>query len=126
LLGLPQRQAADVLGISESMLCKRYKECTKRKWPYRYLGKLEKKIAVKEELLKKNGSLSTADRNMLDSLLKEKEQCLTPVSIRVTDPDGGSEKKQIKTQPNTEESVGNFNEEEFDPADILMALSSTR
>merc|ERR1711916_237421 len=71
LLGLPQRQAAEVLGISESMLCKRYKECTKRKWPYRYLGKIEKKIAAKQALLER--------------LLKEREQCLLPVSIRVTD-----------------------------------------
>lgn len=27
LLGRPQREAAEVLGISESMSCKRYKEC---------------------------------------------------------------------------------------------------
>ena len=37
LLTLPQKEAAKRLGISESMLCKRFKECTKRKWPYRYV-----------------------------------------------------------------------------------------
>ena len=37
LLILPQKEAAKRLGISESMLCKRFKECTKRKWPYRYV-----------------------------------------------------------------------------------------
>ena len=37
LLTLPQKEAAKKLGISESMLCKRFKECTRRKWPYRYV-----------------------------------------------------------------------------------------
>jgi len=37
LLVLPQKDAARRLGISESMLCKRFKECTRRKWPYRYV-----------------------------------------------------------------------------------------
>ena len=37
LLTLPQKEAARRLGISESMLCKRFKECTRRKWPYRYV-----------------------------------------------------------------------------------------
>jgi hypothetical protein len=36
-LTLPQKEAAAKLGISESMLCKRFKECTRRKWPYRYV-----------------------------------------------------------------------------------------
>jgi predicted DNA-binding protein (UPF0251 family) len=35
LLSLPQKEAAKRLGISESMLCKRFKESTRRKWPYR-------------------------------------------------------------------------------------------
>ena len=38
LLILPQKEAARRLGISESMLCKRFKECTRRKWPYRYVS----------------------------------------------------------------------------------------
>jgi len=37
LLPLPQKEAARRLGISESMLCKRFKESTPRKWPYRYV-----------------------------------------------------------------------------------------
>jgi hypothetical protein len=40
LLTLPQKEAAAKLGISESMLCKRFKECTRRKWPYRYVRTL--------------------------------------------------------------------------------------
>lgn len=40
LLVLPQKEAAAKLGISESMLCKRFKECTRRKWPYRYVSSL--------------------------------------------------------------------------------------
>jgi hypothetical protein len=37
LLHYPQKEAAKKLGISESMLCKRFKESTPRKWPYRYV-----------------------------------------------------------------------------------------
>lgn len=70
LLGLPQRQAAQVIGISESMLCKRYKEQTMRKWPYRYLGKIEKRIAAKEALAQE-GMLSTEDQATLNDLIQE-------------------------------------------------------
>ncbi|PRP87813.1 hypothetical protein PROFUN_04287 [Planoprotostelium fungivorum] len=84
LLTLPQKEAALKLGISESMLCKRFKESTRRKWPYRYLRKLEKviKMLVVQE---SDGSMpSREDRDKLDRLVKEKEECLRPVKIRIT------------------------------------------
>jgi hypothetical protein len=145
LLGLPQRQAAEVLGISESMLCKRYKERTKRKWPFRYLGKLEKKIAVKEAQLSRDGSLSVLEQSALDSLLKERAECLMPVSIRITDVD--EKKPQRNTEPkgkkkllkrdhknqrddeDEDEDGYDYDEEEFpvqlsfNPASVLMALA---
>ena len=46
LLILPQKVAANKLDMSESMLCKKYKEITNKKWPYRQLRKIEREIAV--------------------------------------------------------------------------------
>eukprot|EP01117_Protostelium_nocturnum_P009515 TRINITY_DN3399_c0_g1_i2.p1 TRINITY_DN3399_c0_g1~~TRINITY_DN3399_c0_g1_i2.p1 ORF type:complete len:617 (-),score=203.94 TRINITY_DN3399_c0_g1_i2:59-1909(-) len=83
LLTLPQKEAASKLGISESMLCKRFKESTRRKWPYRYLRKLEKVIKMLH-LQEKEGGTSKEDREKLDRLEKEKEECLRPVKIRIT------------------------------------------
>lgn len=68
------------------MLCKRYKECTKRKWPHRYLGKLVKKIAAKEALRVKNGGvLSQLEEVALQKLQAEKEAIMQPVTIRLSD-----------------------------------------
>lgn len=83
LLGLPQREAAARLGISESMLCKRYKETTRLKWPHRYLGKLNKKIALRQAKL----PLLPADEDALAKLLAEKHKILQPVHIRLSDGD---------------------------------------
>ena len=44
LLTLPQKIAAAKLGINETILCKRFRQATNRKWPYRYLSKLEREI----------------------------------------------------------------------------------
>lgn len=86
LLPLPQKEAANILGISESMLCKRFKESTRRKWPYRYLRKIEK-IIVQLNKLKKNGTISQQDQIRLDELLIQKKECLEPVKIRITNHD---------------------------------------
>ena len=71
LLILPQKVAAARLGISESMLCKRFKERTNRKWPYRFLRKLERQIAC------------STNPQELEQLSMERDKCLSPVSIRV-------------------------------------------
>jgi len=83
LLVLPQKEAANRLGISESMLCKRFKECTRRKWPYRYLRKIDKMIRVLT-LNKKPESIPKDDQDKIQCLKKEREECLHPVKIRIT------------------------------------------
>jgi len=86
LLVLPQKEAASRLGISESMLCKRFKECTRRKWPYRYLRKIDKMIKVLT-LNKKGGQLPREDQEKIKNLKKEREECLQSVKIRITGAD---------------------------------------
>lgn len=83
LLSLPQKEAAQRLGISESMLCKRFKECTRRKWPFRYLRKIEKTISSLQSQ-KEVEPLSPEDQDRLDELLKQRLECLAPVKIRIT------------------------------------------
>jgi len=89
LLILPQKEAAQRLGISESMLCKRFKECTRRKWPYRYIRKIEKMIRVLT-VNKKTDGIPKEDQEKIQKLKQEKEECLRPVKIRIT----GSDKIQ--------------------------------
>lgn len=83
LLSLPQKEAAQRLGISESMLCKRFKECTRRKWPFRLLRKIEKTISTLEaqQILE---PLSLEDQDKLEELRKQRVECLAPVKIRIT------------------------------------------
>jgi len=93
LLVLPQKEAASKLGISESMLCKRFKECTRRKWPYRYLRKIDKML----QMFSPKGEYSFAgseDQDKIQRLKKEREECLQPVKIRIT----GNDKVSIKLQ----------------------------
>jgi hypothetical protein len=89
LLVLPQKEAATRLGISESMLCKRFKECTRRKWPYRYLRKIDKMIRVLT-LNKKSDSIPREDQEKIQRLKREREECLHPVKIRITGHDKSS------------------------------------
>lgn len=83
LLTLPQKEAAHRLGISESMLCKRFKESTQRKWPYRYLLKLDKVIKILESQ-DRDGTISDDDKTKLNKLAVERVQCLHPVKIRIS------------------------------------------
>mmetsp|Transcript_5897 Transcript_5897/g.6425 ORF Transcript_5897/g.6425 Transcript_5897/m.6425 type:complete len:479 (+) Transcript_5897:86-1522(+) len=83
LLCLPQKVAASTLGISESMLCKRFKECTRRKWPYRYLKKIEKTINMLQ-YQQQAGEITKDDEKRLQRHLEERAQCLAPVRIRIT------------------------------------------
>jgi len=83
LLVLPQKEAATRLGISESMLCKRFKECTRRKWPYRYLRKIDKMIRVLA-INKKGDVTPKEDQEKIQRLKREREECLHPVKIRIT------------------------------------------
>jgi hypothetical protein len=133
LLVLPQKEAAAKLGISESMLCKRFKECTRRKWPYRYvsasplrsladtdawlqLRKIDKLINMLK-MHRKSGTLTPEDQEKLERLTKEREECLRPVRIRITghdraqfqgdnDEDDDSPEDEINESNGVNESTG--------------------
>jgi len=119
LLVLPQKEAASKLGISESMLCKRFKECTRRKWPYRYLRKNDKMLPM---FSPKSGYFNgTENQEKIERLKKEREECLQPVKIRIT----GNDKVSVKLQSmmtkdgspasetESEESCGGSSQEEI-------------
>jgi hypothetical protein len=120
LLVLPQKEAATRLGISESMLCKRFKECTRRKWPYRYLRKIDKMLNVLS-LSKKGEPYTAEDLEKIDKLKMERAECLNPVKIRITGHDmdlstslgvaGGS------SSPSREDSADSYEES---PANAKM------
>jgi len=105
LLTLPQKEAAKILGISESMLCKRFKEQTQRKWPYRYLRKVERQISLKQ----KSKKLSLEDIKKLEVLANEREKCLSSVQIRLR-PNNGSDSK-FSNEQITSESYDSDSEE---------------
>jgi len=96
LLVLPQKEAATRLGISESMLCKRFKECTRRKWPYRYLRKIDKMIRVLT-LNKKGDAIPKEDQEKVQRLKREREECLYPVKIRITGHDKTPSRRVLNT-----------------------------
>jgi len=118
LLVLPQKEAATRLGISESMLCKRFKECTRRKWPYRYLRKIDKMIRVLT-LNKKSDSLPREDQEKIQRLKREREECLHPVKIRITGHDKSSTAR-LAAGSFSESSLGKMNkgsDSESEPTD---------
>jgi len=77
LLHLPQKEASRVLGISVSLLCKRFKEATNRKWPQRLLKKVRKELNPEEQ---------TEDPKLAKQLTKVEERCLSNAQIRLTRP----------------------------------------
>jgi hypothetical protein len=118
LLVLPQKEAATRLGISESMLCKRFKESTRRKWPYRYLRKIDKMIRVLT-LNKKSDSLPREDQEKIQRLKREREECLHPVKIRITGHDKSSTAR-LAAGSFSESSLGKTNkgsDSESEPTD---------
>eukprot|EP01121_Diplochlamys_sp_Union-15-3_P007539 TRINITY_DN1922_c0_g3_i2.p1 TRINITY_DN1922_c0_g3~~TRINITY_DN1922_c0_g3_i2.p1 ORF type:complete len:349 (-),score=38.33 TRINITY_DN1922_c0_g3_i2:78-1124(-) len=102
LLDLPQKEAAAKLNISESMLCKRFKECTKRKWPYRYLRKIDKTIQTLKTQ-KESGMISPDDALKLEKLIAEREACLRPIKIRISGNDRAKFLKEISTRDDDDE-----------------------
>eukprot|EP01130_Rhizamoeba_saxonica_P003417 TRINITY_DN1449_c0_g1_i1.p1 TRINITY_DN1449_c0_g1~~TRINITY_DN1449_c0_g1_i1.p1 ORF type:complete len:336 (-),score=76.60 TRINITY_DN1449_c0_g1_i1:56-1063(-) len=83
LLVLPQKEAASRLGISESMLCKRYKECTRMKWPHRQLKKIDKQIRLMT-MNRVLDQMPIEDRRRVDELHQERDHVLSPIIIRVS------------------------------------------
>jgi len=125
LLVLPQKEAARQLGISESMLCKRFKECTRRKWPYRYLRKIEKVITMLEAQKADGAEMTGEDEEKLASLSEEREECLKPVRIRITSYDkmtaNASRPLLLTTAPtNHSTSSSPVEEEEEDEDEVLV------
>jgi len=107
LLTLPQKEAAKILGISESMLCKRFKEQTQRKWPYRYLRKVERQISLKQ----KSKKLSLEDIKKLELLANEREKCLSSVQIRLRPNNGSSSDSKFISEQITSESFDSDSDE---------------
>jgi len=115
LLTLPQKEAARRLGISESMLCKRFKECTRRKWPYRYLRKIDKVINMLNLHKSDDGTVPKEDQEKLQRLNKEREECLRPVRIRITSYDRMSPMMRLRSR------AVDYDEEDI-PIDALETL----
>ena len=78
LLVFPQKKAAKMLAISESMMCKKWKEATDRKWPFRAVQKYNKLI----KQLKKEDESKNAQQ--IEELFLKKKQVLLPVSISLS------------------------------------------
>lgn len=81
LLGLPQKDAALILGVSESMLCKRFKEVAKIKWPHRRVKMFDKKIGNLTQRLLLTGS---PQNDAMEMFSAERRRLLQPVRIRLT------------------------------------------
>eukprot|EP01121_Diplochlamys_sp_Union-15-3_P007537 TRINITY_DN1922_c0_g2_i1.p1 TRINITY_DN1922_c0_g2~~TRINITY_DN1922_c0_g2_i1.p1 ORF type:complete len:517 (-),score=66.52 TRINITY_DN1922_c0_g2_i1:103-1653(-) len=104
LLDLPQKEAAAKLNISESMLCKRFKECTKRKWPYRYLRKIDKTIqSLKAQ--KESGTITPDDALKLEKFISEREACLRPIKIRISGNDRAKFLKEFSASARDDDEI---------------------
>jgi len=71
------------------MLCKRFKECTKRKWPYRAVCKLDKSIRfitanVGKTARGKCQATMREETHKITRLLRLREELLAPVRIRIS------------------------------------------
>jgi len=64
-----QKAAAAKLDMSESMLCKKFKESVNKKWPYRQIRKIEREIAI------------TENSDELEKLILMRNEYMGPVSI---------------------------------------------
>jgi hypothetical protein len=95
LLIYTQKVAASKLDMSESMLCKKFKETINKKWPYRQIRKIERDIAI------------TQNKEELDKLLLLRNEYMAPVKIYV---------RRYLYQEEVDENFSfdqNVNEEEF-------------
>ena len=68
-LALPQKIAAAKLGVTVSLLGRKFKEATERKWPFRYLHKLDSEMK------------ETKSAREYERLSKIKKELLAPLSI---------------------------------------------
>ena len=83
-LGLPQTQAAKLIGIPTSTLSKRWKQAyPQRKWPWRTVNKLDKLIAKVFEENEGTTPLSPHQETKLALLRRQRADVLKPASIRL-------------------------------------------
>ena len=80
LLMFPQKIAAKILCISESMLCKIFKSQTdNKKWPYR------KTQCILNKILNLKNDTTNIQKNMTEihKLEKSVEECLQPITLEL-------------------------------------------
>lgn len=70
-LWLPQKIVAAKLGVTESYLCRKFKEASNRKWPHRYLIKLERELN------------QTHSKEEKEILIKQKNDLLAPLILQI-------------------------------------------
>jgi len=84
-LTLPQNQAAKKLQMRPSTFSKRWKEASRnRKWPWRNVRKIDKEITCILHNMPKNGSIPDEVESHLSLLLKQRQEELKPVVIRIS------------------------------------------
>jgi len=111
------------------MLCKRFKECTRRKWPYRYLRKIDKIISMLELQKKEGMPIPNEDEAKLKKLTQERIECLKPVRIRITTYDkmlSPSVTTTIQDSPNAESSADDESSEEHCDSDVVETLQNLK
>jgi hypothetical protein len=104
LLQLPQATAAALMGVSESLLCKRFKEATWRKWPYREMQKLKATILQLKATMGRYGrtpelELDLAGDYVFFMRLLEGVQSLTPLLLGSCTIRVGRRRKNVSVHP---------------------------
>lgn len=84
LLTLPQADAAKAVRLSKPTFCKRWKEAvgSERKWPHRYILKIDREIRQLKSQQKRSGSNKEIE-DRLAVLTQKRKVALTPTSIRL-------------------------------------------
>lgn len=84
-LTLPQTQAAKKFNMAASTFSKRWKEAShNRKWPWRYIRKIDKEIECILHNISNNDVISKEVEHRLIELSIQRQKQLTPVSIRIS------------------------------------------
>lgn len=103
LLNMPQKGAADRLGLPVSTFSKKWKAATNgRKWPFRMISKLDKEILTLMHNIPDNQPTEEMPPHIakeLGRLLRERQNLIVPVRIRV------SLKSGFQTPPPIEDAV---------------------
>lgn len=96
-LHLPQKEVASMLGIPSSTLHKRWKKSTDKKWPYRFISKLQIKIKTLEENYSVSKSIEFKSLIEKNRLNLKNEIGVNPIWIKTSVVDEGI-KPEIQIQ----------------------------